>query len=276
MRGATIIFLFVASSVAATGCNPKGPTAAPPGKDWTHAELLAHLDKSRLKHTVEHRFGGSAFAPPSVRIRLDDAPGAVSIALEKDEQTAREKAGVGGDGAFAWGRFVFEGGKDRLALVRKALDGKLTEAEVLALRRKRDDDAAKAARDEAAAASLLLLANSYHAYADAKGEEIPFKEGERPPQGQPPRKGPPDADQWQKWARETKGQSEAAPLIDQCKAGGKFTFRWGVGVGLLARPALVAYENTDAPERLVVRSVAGYPNVTTMTQGDFAAVRHGK
>ncbi len=159
-------FVVVCAAVMVGGCGkndvvkppvPDAPVATPAG-DWTHKELLEHLEKSGISFQVDRRFAGDL---PRVDVRIKDAPLAYAdysrmatneaaydarITLLKSDREAKERAGAMGENGFAFGRFLFEGYKrDNLAVVRKAMDGALTDADMAGLRRKWE---AQAAADE--------------------------------------------------------------------------------------------------------------------------------
>lgn len=103
---------------------PTTPAAVPadPHADWTHKELLAHLNGKGLGFT-------SVFAPgpgnrPAAEFGVGEWPDrkTVYVVLAADPRDAREVAGSFGRDAFHWKRFAFDS-RDAaiLARVRAAL-----------------------------------------------------------------------------------------------------------------------------------------------------------
>jgi hypothetical protein len=76
--------------------------------------------------------------------------------------------------------------------------------------------------------------------------------------------GPTNPDVWANWTKQ-RGDPKCLPLIEECKPGGKYVFRWGVDVGREARrhSRVVGYES-DAPARggFVVRTNGSCKKVT--------------
>jgi hypothetical protein len=87
-------------------------------------------------------------------------------------------------------------------------------------------------------------------------------------------KGPPNADEWAKWAKDN-GHAETVDLINECKPGGKYTFFWNVDLAKLPAPresTIVGYENkvTAGPTAVVIKA-NGQPE--TMTPDQFKAAK---
>jgi len=84
-------------------------------------------------------------------------------------------------------------------------------------------------------------------------------------------KGPANADEWEKWATEkSRGDAEIA-LIKQCKAGGKYTFYWGVELDKLQAGksnTVIGYE-TKVPESGGNVVMADGSTQKTMTADEF-------
>jgi hypothetical protein len=98
-----------------------GPSASREGNTWTHDELLDHLKKRGVDHTVFDAHGGTPLAVPTVHIIVDGR--IVRVSLEKSNREAREVAGLGGKQGFAWGRFAFVGGgEETIKTIRDALE----------------------------------------------------------------------------------------------------------------------------------------------------------
>lgn len=122
------------------GCEKKtesgsGGAAAAVADEWTHKELLEHLNKKGLKLRAVPTIYKSAYGRPvffvteSSHVKTDeDAIAAyekksgelVYCRLQKTPQEARDEIGVAGRG-FAYGRFIFLGEPPLYDRVRSAL-----------------------------------------------------------------------------------------------------------------------------------------------------------
>ena len=89
-------------------------------------------------------------------------------------------------------------------------------------------------------------------------------------------KGPADADAWAKWAEKNNKSADDVALINQAKAGGKYTFYWNVDMGKLPGPAnstVIGYENkvTAGPTGMVI--MADGVKVEAMSPDQFKAAK---
>jgi hypothetical protein len=104
--------------------------------DWTHKELVEHLNGKGLAKKFLPASSGGVLGPAGYLVPADSnltaedvraafphppAEGLVYCALRRTPQEAKDDAGTAGADAFAAGRFVFRGPPAELRRIREAL-----------------------------------------------------------------------------------------------------------------------------------------------------------
>lgn len=129
--------VFVAVVVSNSGGSVSDGVTAPPrsADDWSHKELIDHLKSRGAKFVaVPSKHGLRMYLfPPQTRnpehlasvLDAGAPPGNLVYAtVDKlgSSQEAKDVAGVSGNNAFSWGRFVFVGHSDVTSGARRALN----------------------------------------------------------------------------------------------------------------------------------------------------------
>jgi hypothetical protein len=82
--------------------------------------------------------------------------------------------------------------------------------------------------------------------------------------------GPASADEWVAWAKKTNQPAETVAVIEKTKPGGKYTFYWGVKIGIPnASNTVLGYENKLPGAQSVAVMVDG--SVKAMQPAEFNA-----
>ena len=103
------------------GCGSGTAEDKKPPADWTHKELVEHLEKKGLKFTTKRAVGSGS--NPAMELTFSKTE-YVGTELFSSDKAAKEFAAASPVDSFSWGRFVFFSNKasaDSLAKVKAAL-----------------------------------------------------------------------------------------------------------------------------------------------------------